>query len=62
MTERDFTWDGEHTICRWYNCTNGTYIILLTDVTPVNSIKFFKEKSKFDLGILAIRGKTERET
>ena len=47
--EGDFTWGGEHTVqCTdnvLQNCTLETYIILLTSVTPVNTIKFFKEKS-----------------
>ena len=42
----DLTWGGEHIIQYTddvlYNCTPETYVILLTNVTPINSIK--KEK------------------
>ena len=38
----DLTWGGEHTMQYTddilQNCTPETYIILLTDVTPINSI------------------------
>ena len=49
--QRDLTWVGEHTIqCTdnvfWDLCT-GTSKILLTSVTPRNSIK--RKKSKYDL-------------
>ena len=41
--EGDLTWDGEHTIqCTddvLWNCAPETCIILLTSVTPINSIK-----------------------
>ena len=41
--EKDFTWGGEPTIQYTddvlYNCTPETYIVLLTKVTPINSIK-----------------------
>ena len=42
MMEGDLTWDGEHTIqytgdVLW-NSIPETYIILLTNVTPINSI------------------------
>ena len=40
--EAELTWGGEHTIQHtddvFYNCTPETYVILLTDVTPINSI------------------------
>ena len=41
--EGDLTWGGEHTIqytvdVLW-NCASETCIILLTGVTPINSIK-----------------------
>ena len=43
VMEGDLTWGGEHTVqCTDHvlqNCTPETYIILLTDVTPINSIK-----------------------
>ena len=43
--EGDLTWDGEHTIQYTnYVLPNGTpetYTILLTNVTPINSIKNF---------------------
>ena len=42
MIERDLTWGGEHTIQYTdnvlQNCTPETYIILLTNVTPINSV------------------------
>ena len=41
--ERDFTWAGEHTTQHTddvlQNCTPPTYIILLTNVTPINPIR-----------------------
>ena len=44
--EGDLTWGGEHTIHYTddvlQNYASETYIILLTNVTPINSIK--KEK------------------
>ena len=43
VMEGDMTWGGEHTIQYAddvsQNCTLETYMILLTDVTPINSIK-----------------------
>ena len=40
------TWDGEHTIQYTddvlQSCTPETYIILLTNVNPINSIKMKK--------------------
>ena len=43
VMEEDLTWGGEHTVqCTddvLWNCTPETYIILLTNVTPINSIK-----------------------
>ena len=43
VMEGDLTWGGEHTIqytCDvLYNCTPETYVILLTNVTPINSVK-----------------------
>ena len=45
VMEGDVTWDGEHTIQYTdnvlQNYTLETYIILLTNVTTVNSINFF---------------------
>ena len=45
---RDLTWSGEHTIHYTddvlQNCTPETYVILLTNVTPINSTKIKKEK------------------
>ena len=42
----DLTWGGEHTTQYTddvlQNCTPETYIILLTNVTPINSIKIKK--------------------
>ena len=39
MLEGDLTWGGEHTIQDTddvlYNCTLESYIILLTNVTPI---------------------------
>ena len=43
MTERDLTWGGEHTVQYTDDVlqkrTSETYTILLTNVTPINSIK-----------------------
>ena len=43
MMDGDLTWSGEHTIqCTddvLWNCVPETCIILLTSVTPINSIK-----------------------
>ena len=47
MMEGDLTWGGKHTRQQTdnvlLNCTHETYIILLTNVTSINSIKM-KEK------------------
>ena len=57
VTEGDLTWGGEHT--KQYtddvgqNCTPKTYIILLTNVTPMNSIKI---KDKMESGKRALKG------
>ena len=44
--EGDLTWGGEHTIQytddALQNSTPETYRILLTNVTPINSINFLK--------------------
>ena len=46
MMERDLTWGGEHKIQytddMLQNCKPETYIILLTNVTPINLIKKIK--------------------
>ena len=43
VMEGDVTWGGEHTIrCTdavLQNCTPETYIILLTNAIPINSIR-----------------------
>ena len=43
MTEGDLSWGAEHTIPDrgdlLQSCTAETYIILLTNVIPINSIK-----------------------
>ena len=48
VMEGDLTWGGEHTIQYTddvlLNCTPETCIILLTNVTPINSIKTIKNK------------------
>ena len=48
--EGDLTWGGEHKIQYiddvLQNCTPETYIILLTNVTPINSIKINTVKIK----------------
>ena len=45
VMEGDLTWGGEHTIqCTddvLWDCTPETYIILLINVIPINSIKTF---------------------
>ena len=51
VTEGDLTWGGEHTIqCTddvLWNCASETCKILLTSVTPINSIKKdFSNKNK----------------
>ena len=42
VMERDLTWGGEHTIKQAHdvleNCTPETYIILLSNATPINPI------------------------
>ena len=45
--EGDLTWGGEHAIYRQcvIECTPETYIILLTDLTSINSIL---KKNLFD--------------
>ena len=47
VMEGDLIWGGEHTIQYTddvlQNCTPETYIILLTNVTSVYSIKKFKK-------------------
>ena len=57
VTEGDLTWGGEHTIQYTddvgQNCTPKTYIILLTNVTPMNSIKI---KDKMESGKRALKG------
>ena len=50
VKERDMTWGGEHTTIQYthdvlQNCTPETYIILLTNVTPINSMKMKKRKN-----------------
>ena len=43
--EGDLAWGGEHTIqCVnvLQNCTPETYVILLTNATPISSIKVLK--------------------
>ena len=68
LAEGDLSWGGEHTIQHTGDvldsCTAETYIILLTYVTPINSIKIKKVKIKIikiyyfsiDLGdVLAIK-------
>ena len=42
VMEGDLTWDGEHTVQYTddvQNCTPETYKILLTNVTPLSSVK-----------------------
>ena len=45
MMEGDLPWGGKHTVQYeddvLQHCTSETYIILLINVTPVNSIKNF---------------------
>ena len=49
--EGDLTWDGEHTIQYTHdvlqNCTPETYIILLTNVTPIKTIKKKQTSCKY---------------
>ena len=48
--EGDLTWGGEHTVQYTddvlQNCTPETYIILLNNVTTINSIKKVKKSKK----------------
>ena len=50
----DLTWGGEHTMQYTddilQNCTPETYIILLTNVTPINSIKIEKRGINSEVG------------
>lgn len=50
VMESDLTLGGKHTIQftedLLLNCTVETYVILLTKVTPINSIKIRKGKVK----------------
>ena len=50
MMEGDLTWGGEHTVQYTddvlQNCTHETYIILLNNVTTINSIKKVKKSKK----------------
>ena len=50
LGEGDLTWGAEHTIQHsgdvLDSCTAETYIILLTNVTPINSIKINTVKIK----------------
>ena len=52
VRDRDLTWGGEHTIqCTddvLQNCAPETCIILLTSVTPINSIKRKMKKKRFN--------------
>ena len=52
LTQGDLTWGPEHTIQdRGYlleSCTAETYIILLTKVTPISSIKIKTVKRKIN--------------
>ena len=46
MTERDLTLDSDHTMrytdAALYKCTLETYVILLTNIASINSIKNLK--------------------
>ena len=50
VTEGDLTLGGEHTVQHtddaFQHCTPATYIILLTNGTPVNSIFFNQRMDK----------------
>ena len=50
VMDRDLSWGGEHTVlCTddvWWSCALETYIILLTGVIPINSIKRKNKKIK----------------
>ena len=52
LTEGDLTWGTEHTIQNigdvLGSCTTETYIILLRNVTPINSIKIKNVKRKIN--------------
>ena len=43
LTKGDMTWGGKHTIQYTddilFNCTSETYVTLLANVAPINSIK-----------------------
>ena len=60
--EGDVTWGSEHTIQYTndilQNCTAETYVILLTNVTPINSILKIKIRKE----IHGQRGKRGRQT
>ena len=46
VMEGDFTWCGEHhAIFRWciIECIPETYIILLTNITPIHLIKLYEQ-------------------
>ena len=55
MTEGDLSWGAEHTIPDrgdlLQSCTAETYIILLTNVSPINLIKIKKVKVKIKINI-----------
>ena len=59
--EGDVTWGGDHTIqCTdgvLYDCTAETYIILLTKVTPINSIKKYTYTHKHDGKLFSLKNK-----
>ena len=50
VIKEDLTWGGQHTVQYTddvlQNCILETYIILLTNVTPGNSIKIEKKHNK----------------
>ena len=51
MTEGDLAWCGQHTMQRTddvlEHCTPETHVILLTNVTPINSIQIrSKQRAK----------------
>ena len=60
VLEGESTWDGEQTIQYTdnvlQNCTPETYIILLTDVIPINSIKKEKITGDFTMGYCYYNG------
>lgn len=60
VVEGDLTWGGEHIIQytddMLQNCTPETYILLLNNVTPINSIKKVKTnniKDDSEAGIIS---------